>query len=540
VVQVWLENRPLSVAVWQVRVGRTTVYLLDTNAEGNSPQDRQLSSNLYTADREQRLQQEIVLGIGGVRVLRALGVKPSVWHANEGHTAFMTLERVREEVQAGVPFAEAVRRVRASTVFTTHTPVPAGTDIFPIELVEKYLGNHQDSVKIDREALLRLGQHDSASDQMFNMTVLGLEMSDHRNAVSKLHGQLARRIWHGLWPDKAENAVPISHVTNGVHLLTWLAPELGRLYETHIGSDWLRMHDDARLWERTSAIPDEELWAVRRRLKRKLVGAMLERAQKCWRHGEVTAEQLITMGALLDSEVLTIGFARRFAGYKRAPLILEDIERLSRIIDSPGRPVQIIFAGKAHPADFEAKCLLQKVYTLAKDHRFQGRIAFIEDYDMHLAHYLTQGVDVWLNTPLRLQEASGTSGMKAALNGVVHLSVPSGWWYEGCNGTNGWAIGDKLDTWELRDEDKADAEALYRLLEEKVVPLYYDRDRSGVPHGWIGLVKETIRSIAPAFSARRMLKEYIEQMYLPSASNGDSNGTQNHCASTSITLETSH
>jgi starch phosphorylase len=306
-------------------------------------------------------------------------------------------------------------------------------------------------------------------------------------------------------------------MTNGIHVPTWLAPELSQLYEVYLGPDWMGNHDDPRLWERILSVPDDELWAVHRRLKWKLVGAMLERAQKRWRHGEATTEQLATMGTLLDSGVLTIGFARRFAGYKRAPLILEDVERLTRIIDNPGRPVQIIFAGKAHPADFEAKYLLHKVHTLAKEHRFQGRIAFVEDYDMHFARYLTQGVDVWLNTPIRLQEASGTSGMKAALNGVVHLSVPSGWWYEGANGSNGWAIGGKSDPWGLRDEDKSDAEEIYRILEEEVVPLYYDRDRCGVPHGWVRLIKDTISSIAPAFSARRMLKEYVDKMYLPSA-----------------------
>ncbi len=516
VVRIQLGDRPLSVAVWEVRVGRTMVYLLDTDVQGNLPEDRQLSSRLYTADREQRIAQEIVLGVAGVRILRALGVRPSLWHANEGHTAFMMLERVREHVEAGVAFEEAARHVRASTVFTTHTPVSAGTEVFPIELVEKYLHSWWESLGISRAELLNLAQCSSSADQGFNMTVLGLRLSDHRSAVSQLHGTLARCMWAQLWPDVAEDKVPIGHVTNGIHVPTWLAPELGFLYDAYLGEGWLERHDEAALWAKVFDIPDNELWDVRRFLKRKLIAAMLERAQKSWRNGDLSAEQLVMMGTLLDVEVLTIGFARRFAAYKRAAMVFEDIERLERIVTDPVHPVQIVFAGKAHPADFEAKYLTQKVYSLAKDHRFQGRISFVEDYDMHLAHYLTQGVDLWLNTPVPVAEACGTSGMKAALNGVPHLSVPGGWWYEGYNGHNGWMIADHPSE-SLQDKSTTEAMALYELLEEKVVPLYYQRDRRGIPHGWIQLVKEAIRSIVPAFCARRMVKEYTAQMYMPAA-----------------------
>jgi len=514
VVRIQLGDRPLAVAVWKVQVGRTTVYLLDTDVEGNLSHDRQLSSRLYTADREQRIAQEIVLGVAGVRVLRALGVRPSLWHANEGHTAFMMLERIREHVEAGMPFAEATRRVRASTVLTTHTPVPAGTEVFPIELVEKYLYAWWESLGISRAEFLSLAQSSGRADTGFDMTVLGLRLSDHRNAVSRLHGQVARRMWMGLWPGTAEDDVPIGGVTNGIHVPTWLAPEFGRLYEHYLGQGWLEKHDEAGLWDKVFDIPDSQLWAAHRRVKGKLIAAMLERAQKSWRNGDLTAEQLIMMGTLLDGKVLTIGFARRFAAYKRATLIFEDTERLERIVTDPLHPVQIVFAGKAHPADFEAKYLIQKVYSLAKDRRFQGRIAFVEDYDMHLAHYLTQGVDLWLNTPVPLAEACGTSGMKAVLNGVPHLSVPGGWWYEGYNGHNGWVIPDYPSQ---APQDKSAAEALYQLLEEKVVPLYYQRDRRGIPHGWVQLVKESMRSIVPAFCARRMVKEYAEQMYFPAA-----------------------
>jgi len=512
-IQVQLDNRAVSIGVWQVKMGCAIVYLLDTNVEENAPQDRQLSARLYIADRELRIGQEIILGIGGVRVLRALGIKPAIWHANEGHTAFMMLERTREEVEKGASFAEAAQRVRATTVFTTHTPVLAGQDSFPVQLVERYFDGYWDTLGIKREAFLKLGQLDSTSDQAFNMTAFALRMADQRNGVSQLHGAVARRMWHGLWPEAGEQEVPISYVTNGIHVPTWIAPELGHLYEKYLGQDWVKRHDEASLWERVLDIPDDELWTVRRLLKRKLLAVMLERAQKRWAEGEVTPQQVIATGTLLNPEVLTIGFVRRFTEYKRPTLIFHDIERLKRIVRDRWRPVQIIFAGKSHPADFPSKYLLRQVYALTMDREFGGRIAFVEDYDMHMAHYLVQGVDLWLNNPRRLQEACGTSGMKASLNGVLHLSILDGWWHEGYNGANGWAIGDGLAKASSEEEDKEDADALYCLLEEKIVPLYYERDRRGVPHGWILMIKEAIRSVVPLFCTRRMLKNYVERAY---------------------------
>ena len=515
--QLQLCDRPLHIGVWQVRVGRVNLYLLDTNIEGNAPEDRQLSARLYTADREQRIQQEIVLGIGGVRVLRALGISPAVWHANEGHTAFMMLERVKEEVEGGASFPEAIRRVQATTVVTTHTPVLAGHDVFLAQLVEKYFRRYWESLGIDRETFFQLGQQAGSGTQGFNMTALAFRMASQRCAVSQLHGKVTRRMWHSLWPEVPEEQVPISHVTNGIHVSSWVAPELYYLFEKYLGKDWIKEHDDKRLWERVLNIPDDELWAVRQRLKRKLVGAIRERMRSRWVEDNVPWGQMMAMGALLDPEVLTIGFARRFTEYKRPALIFYDIERLKRIVANQWQPVQIIFAGKSHPADFPSKLLLQQVYALATDREFQGRIVFVEDYDMHVARYLVQGMDLWLNTPRRLQEASGTSGMKASLNGVPHLSVRDGWWYEGYNGANGWAIGDDLKVPDTVAEDKADAEALYQLLEKEIVPLYYERDRAGVPHGWLRIVKEAIRSVVPAFCACRMLKEYTERMYIPAA-----------------------
>ncbi len=514
--EVKLKNRMLHIGAWLVNLGRVSLYLLDTGLEENDPRDCLLSNRLYTADREQRLQQEILLGIGGVRVLRTLGIQPSVWHANEGHTGFMMLERVRDAVIKGKTFSEALESVRKTSVFTTHTPVPAGHDIFTTDLVSQYFDGYWPSLGISRDDFLDLGRRSHTTDGNFNMTVLALKTSGYRNAVSQLHARVARRMWCGLW-DCPEDDVPITHITNGVHVPTWVALEHRALYEKYLGKDWLDKHDDVQLWKHIEEIPDDELWRIHVLLKRKLFHVILERAQLRWARGEASPQQILAMGSLLDDSALTIGFVRRFTEYKRPALLFRDIERLKKIINDPAKPVQIIFAGKSHPSDTASKILLQRVHTMARDRVFQGRIAFLEDYDIRLARYLVQGVDVWLNTPRRLQEASGTSGMKAALNGVLHLSVPDGWWHEAYNGDNGWCIGDDTVSTSAEQEDKSDAEALYSLLENQVVPLYYDRDWNGVPQAWIARVKKAISSIAPVFSARRALKEYCEKMYLPAA-----------------------
>ena len=516
--QVDLGVRQLSIAAWQVRVGHTNLYLLDVDVEENLPQDRQLTARLYLADKEVRILQEIILGIGGVRVLRALGIQPAVWHANEGHASFMMLERLREEISRGISYNEALGKVRSTTIFTTHTPVPAGHDVFPDQLVEKYLNGSWKALGISRETFLELGRQDGTGDHTINKTALALRTSERCNAVSRLNGEVARKMWHVLWPELREDEVPISHVTNGIHAPTWVSPEMNRLYQKYLNQDWLDQQDETSLWNRIKDIPDEELWMARRLLKNKLLGAIRSRAQKCWACGELEPHQMVASGALLNADTLTIGFVRRFVEYKRPSLIFRDIERLKRIINHQFRPIQIIFAGKSHPADLPAKHLLHQVYSLATNREFQGRIAFVEDYDMHMAHYLVQGVDVWLNNPRRLQEACGSSGMKAALNGVPHLSVPDGWWYEGYNGANGWSIGDSRKMPNQDDEDRTDAESLYRLLEEEIGPLYYNQDRIGIPRGWTRLMKETIRSVVPVFCARRMLKEYTEHFYIPAAS----------------------
>ncbi|MDO9334730.1 MAG: alpha-glucan family phosphorylase [Dehalococcoidales bacterium] len=515
-IQIQFGDRPLYLGVWLVKVGRINVYLLDTNVEMNSPADRQLSARLYSADREQRLQQEIVLGIGGVRALRTLGIEPSVWHGNEGHTSFMMLERVREEIEKGSSYVKALEHVRSTTVFTTHTPVPAGTDVFPDNLMDKYFRGFWSQMGIDRSTFLKLGQHNGAQDSDFNMTILALKLARHINGVSKIHGKVSRKMWHIIWPDLFEDDVPITYVTNGVHLPTWMDSEMYRLVDKHTGISLVENQDSPKLCEQIASIPDEQLWGCHQDLKRKLFHVIQERVQQRWASGTGDAEQAIAMGALLDSDALTIGFVRRFVEYKRPTLLFHDIERLKKIVGDKWRPIQIIFAGKSHPADFPSKHLLHKVYSMALDRDFQGRIAFVEDYDIHIAHYLVQGVDVWLNTPHRLEEASGTSGMKAGMNGVPNLSVAAGWWDEGYNGQNGWLIGERLSESSLpKDDDERDATELYRLIEQEIAPLYYQRDNNDVPQGWVKMMKESIKSIVPAFSTKRAVKEYTEKMYLP-------------------------
>ncbi len=514
-----LGDRTLNLCAYLARVGRVELYLVSTDVEGNSPEDRDLTSRLYTADRDRRLQQEMVLGIGGVKILEALGIKPHVWHGNEGHTAFMMMERIRRESEQGHTFEEALEHVRNSTVFTTHTPVPAGHDVFSFELMDKYMGGYWQMPGANRQAFLKLGQQDPSSHQ-FNMTAFALRTSSKSSAVSRMHRAVTQKMWHSLWPDLAEEDVPIAHVTNGVHLPTWLAAEIAELYDRHLGKDWMAGSDDPSTFEKIRNIPDEELWAARREVKQKLITAMTLRAQDCWANGRCSGQQAVAMGALFEPSALTIGFVRRFTEYKRPTLLFHDIERLKTLIRDPWSPVQIVFAGKSHPADEASKHLLQSTFSASLDHGFFGRIAFVEDYDMHMARLLVRGVDVWLNTPRRPREASGTSGMKACMNGVLHLSVPDGWWPEGYNGTNGWTISDEALASSPAQEDERDAAALYELLEQEIIPLYYKRDRKGVPHEWLQHVRSAMKSISPQFSARRMVKDYVEHMYMPLLNQG--------------------
>ncbi len=513
-IEIPVGHRTIRIAAWQVRVGRIRLFLMDTDIPENEPWDRELSARLYAGDEDLRIRQEIVLGIGGVRLLRALNIHPAVWHCNEGHTAFQMLERIREKVALGETFDSAAAEVRKKTVFTTHTPVPAGHDAFPPSLIEKYFSSYWPELGIDQSQFWALGQHKETWGEAFNMTVLALHLAEGKNAVSAQHGIVSRRMWQHLWPLSKEDDVPISSITNGIHVPTWISPELIRLYRRYIAPDWIERQDDPGLWQRVTDIPDQELWHTRQHMKRKLFNFIRERARTSWTQDRAEAAQLLAAGTLLNPEALTIGYARRFAGYKRATLIFRDLDRLKRIIGNQRRPVQIIFAGKAHPADDIGKHLLQEIYNLAKDAKMGGRIVFVENYEMHVAHYLVQGVDVWLNSPRSPLEASGTSGMKAALNGVPQLSIPDGWWPEAYNGSNGWAFGG--DTSLSPDEmDAADVENLYDILENEVIPLYYMRDSDDIPRGWTALIKETIRSIVPTFSMRRAVKEYTEQLYAP-------------------------
>ena len=517
VVAVALGDRTVLAAVWVVRAGRVKLLLLDTDLPENAPWDRELSARLYGGNQETRIQQEIVLGLGGVRALRALDIEPTVWHLNEGHAAFVVLQRVREALEQNLPFEQAVAEVRRTTVFTTHTPVPAGHDAFPFHLVETYLAGAWGSLGQLRDQFLALGAYDNGdgNGQMFNMTALAMRSAGAVNAVSQLHRDVTRQMWTPIWPDVKPGEEPVRDITNGVHVPTWVASELSKLFEAHIAPDWRQRHDDEQMWDAMEAIPDDELWAVRQALRNYLFAFIRERARNRWIEERVGPGQIVTAGTLLNPDALTIGFARRFAAYKRPELLFHDPDRLARILSAARQPVQIVYAGKSHPADDSGKHHLQRIYKRAMDQGFGGRIAFIDDYDLHVAHFMVQGCDVWLNTPRKPLEASGTSGMKAAVNGVPHLSIGDGWWAEGYNGANGWLIDGKCESLDPAEVDAADADALYRLLETEVVPTFYDRDAHGLPRAWLRLVRESIRTVIPRFSARRMVKQYVESMYGP-------------------------
>jgi starch phosphorylase len=508
-VSVPLGHGAVQVAVWQVRAGRVRLLLLDTDLPENQPWERELSSRLYVSDREARLRQEIILGVGGVRALRAMGYRPTIWHLNEGHTAFVVLERIRELVAQNESFLGALRQVRANTVFTTHTPVAAGHDVFPVSMVDYNLAGFWEAAGERRNTFVALGTHEGAQDQ-FNMTAVALRGSEAINAVSRRHRQVTSRMWASFWPDLSEDDRPIRSVTNGVHVPTWIAPAMESLFDRCLGADWREHHDEPDFWQRLAFVSDQELWATRQLLRHHLLEFARERSRQAWRKGLANCTQVLSAGTLLDPFALTLGFARRFTEYKRPELIFHDPGRLAAILNAAHRPVQIVFAGKAHPADEPGKRLVQRIYQRAMDTRYGGRVAFVEDYDVHVAHLFVQGCDVWLNNPQEPLEACGTSGMKASVNGVIHLSVGDGWWPEAYNGSNGWLIG-------AGGSDAADADSLYRLLEQQIVPAFYERDGQGLPRHWLAIVRAAMQSVIPHFSARRMVKEYTQQAYAPMA-----------------------
>lgn len=513
VVEVELPGRTIYAKVYRIQVGRNPLFLMDTDIHPNSPQDRELSARLYGGDQEMRVAQEIVLGIGGVRALRQMGINPSAWHMNEGHSAFLVLELARELVQKGTPFAEAFKQVQASAVFTTHTPVPAGNDAFPLQMIEKYFWQYWSQLGLSRDEFVSVALQQQNWGPAFAMTVLALKASDRHNGVSKLHGHVARGMWQWLYEGKPQDDVPITSITNGVHTATWLAPAMRRLFETYMASDWEDRIDDVAMWQKIQQIPDDVMWQSRQQLKKQLVEFARERTRD--RHLRLGTSPAVW--PVLDENAFTIGFARRFATYKRATLLFKDLERLKAILNRWDRPVQIVFAGKAHPADDPGKLFIQQVYQMSQQPGFLGKILFIEEYDMCVARQLVQGVDVWLNTPRRPYEASGTSGQKASLNGAPNISILDGWWPEAYDGKNGWAIGDEREYSNLDEQDWRDSQHLYQILEHEVLPVFYERGSDGVPHGWISWSKAAIATVAPMFSTRRMVKEYATRLYMPAA-----------------------
>ncbi|MBI5880393.1 MAG: alpha-glucan family phosphorylase [Chloroflexi bacterium] len=510
-----LPGRSIYAQLWRMQVGRIALIMMDTDIEQNSLADRQLVAQLYHGDQETRIAQEMIFGLGAARALRAIGINPSAWHLNEGHGAFLTLELLRELVQSGVEPQAAIERVRAQTLFTTHTPVPAGNDAFAPELMDKYFGHIIPQLGLARDAFLHLGMHDG----QFSMTVLALRLTSAANGVSRLHGEVSRQMWGWVWPNVPADRVPIRSITNGVHSDTWLAPEIGTLFARYLGARWHEQLDEPALWEAVARIPDDELWLAHTVRRTRLVELIRAAArQRAVRLGQPDTG----FDRLLDTNMLTIGFARRFATYKRATLIFRDAERLKRILNDPARPVQIIFAGKSHPADMPGQEFIRQVFGYSQAEGLRGRIHFLEEYNMFTARFLVAGVDVWLNNPRRPLEASGTSGMKASLNGIPTASILDGWWVEGYNGSNGWAIESADARATAQDaQDAQDAESLYRVLEQQIVPLYYRRDADGLPHDWLKVMKEAIRTVAPQFSTRRMLKQYVE-MWIAAMARGGS------------------
>ncbi|HLI06813.1 MAG TPA: alpha-glucan family phosphorylase [Ktedonobacteraceae bacterium] len=519
-ISVELPGRRIHAKVWKLQVGRIPLYLMDTDVAPNAPADRELSARLYGGDREMRISQEIVLGIGGVRALRALGIEPAAWHLNEGHAAFLSLERIRELVASGLTFQQAREVVAANSLFTTHTPVPAGNDTFSYDLIDKYFGSYWGQLGLNRDQFLEIARQDQGWGPVYGMTVLALKLTGQHNGVSKLHGEVSRNMWQFLWPGIDADEVPIGYITNGIHSPSWVAPEIDEIFQHYLGKDWTEHVDEPELWERVAEIPDGELWQAHLKRKEALIAYSRNRLkQHHLRLGEGTT-QMAEFDRMLDPNALTIGFARRFATYKRATLIFRDLERLTRIVNNPRRPVQIIFAGKAHPADEPGKALIEQVYRFSRSDAFRGKIIFLENYDIDMARYLVSGTDLWLNNPIRPHEASGTSGQKAALNGQPNLSILDGWWDEGFNGKNGWAIGEKREYVDANVQAEADSLSLYQSLEEDVIPLYYNRGSDGIPHGWIAMMKETMRTCAPLFSMRRMVKEYTTRYYVPEIEQG--------------------
>jgi glycogen phosphorylase len=505
--------------VWKLSVGRNLLLLLDSDVEGNRPEDRQLTTHLYPGDKRVRMRQELLLGVGGRRALAALGIQPGVLHLNEGHSVLAVLEAIRWRMETEcLSFEEAARRVARLTVFTTHTPAPAGHDRFPADLVEEHLGPLRDALGLSHERLMGLGRVRAADEgEPLCMTVLGLRLARHANAVSALHGRVTRSMWASLWPGRPEDEAPIGHITNGVHVPSWLAPPMYDLYARHLGPGWQQRSSEPKVWIGIERVEDGELWETHQVLKARLIDFVRRRVVRQLERAGESAERIDQARRALDPNTLTIGFARRFASYKRATLLLRNVDRLANLVNHAQKPIQLIFAGKAHPNDQPGKLLLQEIAQLVPQPRFAGRVQFVEDYDINVGRHLVQGVDVWLNTPRRPMEASGTSGQKVVLNGGLNLSILDGWWAEAYDGSNGFAIGRGQTHASPDIQDQRDAEALYEALEKQVIPLYYQRDQDGLPRAWIARMKHGIRSLGWRFNADRMVMDYVRHCYLPAA-----------------------
>jgi len=518
-VEVEYPGRNVIAQVWRAQVGRVPLYLLDTNLEVNRPDDRDITDRLYGGDLDMRIRQEIMLGIGGMRALGALGIEPTVCHMNEGHSAFLALERIRKVMHdQHLPFAEARILTSAGNIFTTHTPVPAGIDLFPPSLMDYYFTNYYQSLGLSREEFLQFGRPPSyRPDESFSMAILALRLAASANGVSKLHGHVARGMWQNLWPSTPRDQVPISSVTNGMHTRSWMSQDMAGLLLRYLGPRLLENPADHSIWQRVDRIPDAELWRTHERRRERLGTVARERLRHQLERQGATPKEIAEADEVLHPDALTIGFARRFATYKRASLLFTDAERLARILSQADRPVQIIFAGKAHPHDNPGKEFIRQIVHFARQERFRLHVIFLEDHDVSLSRYLVQGVDVWLNTPRHGLEASGTSGMKAAANGALNLSTFDGWWCEGYTPETGWSIGHGETYDDVNYGDQVEAQALYDLLEKDVIPLFYERAQDGLPRGWIAKIKNSMREIAPIFNTHRMLQEYAEGFYYPAA-----------------------
>jgi glycogen phosphorylase len=519
VVEIETRGGSIRAKVWQIKVGRCDLLLLDSNVAGNAPEDLELTSRLYGGDGRTRIRQELLLGVGGFRAIKAMGISPGALHLNEGHSGFAVFEAIRTRMQEeGIAFDTAANQVAREVVFTTHTPVPAGHDRFDTDLIEEHLGPLREQLGVSQARLMGFGrEHPSDHQEQFCMTVLGLKLSRRANAVSSLHGEVSRAMWTSLFPGKSEDAVPIGHITNGVHVPSWLAPQMCRLYDRHLGVGWQSNSGAARTWEEIESVDDGELWETHLSLKSQLLDFVRRRALEQAERRNEPHESLNRLGKVLSPDALTIGFARRFATYKRANLILDDIERLASMVNDPKRPVQFLFAGKAHPHDEPGKKVLRQIAEMMRDPKFADKFVFIEDYDINVGRHLVQGVDVWLNNPRRPLEASGTSGQKVVLNGGLNLSVLDGWWAEAYDGLNGFAIGTGRTHSDMDVHDSRDREDLYRVVRDELIPLYYQRDKDGLPRGWIKRMKRTIRTLGWRFNADRMVMDYTLKCYIPAA-----------------------